>query len=91
MREMIQEYVKQRGRGKGAIVLTSSISGHIAQHNRWTYNMAKGAVKQLTRCAAMDLAPDIRVNCFKPGLGVDRRGGKGYAGRHKRICAKGMG
>ena len=23
--------------------------------------------------------------------GGDRRGGKGYAGRHKRICAKGMG
>ncbi len=64
---MIQEYVKQRGRGKGAIVLTSSISGLIAQPNRWTYNMAKGAVKQLTRCAAMDLAPDIRVNCLSPG------------------------
>ncbi len=64
---MISEYIKQRGKGKGAIVLMSSISAHIAQPGRWTYNAAKGAVKQLTRCAAMDLAPDIRVNCVSPG------------------------
>ena len=64
---MMSEFVKQRGMGKGAIVLMSSVSGHIAQPGRWTYNAAKGAVKQLTRCAAMDLAPDIRVNCVSPG------------------------
>lgn len=64
---MIQEFVAQRGMGKGAIVNMSSISAHIAQPNRWTYNAAKGAVKQLTRCAALDLAPHIRVNCLSPG------------------------
>jgi NAD(P)-dependent dehydrogenase (short-subunit alcohol dehydrogenase family) len=64
---MIQEFVAQRGMGKGAIVNMSSISGHIAQPNRWTYNAAKGAVKQLTRCAALDLAPGVRVNCVSPG------------------------
>jgi len=54
--------------GGGAIVNISSISGHIAQPNRWTYNAAKGAVNQLTRCMAMDLAPwDIRVNTVSPG------------------------
>ena len=63
---MIQQFVAQRGKGKGAIVCCSSISGHIAQPNRWTYNVAKGAVKQLIRCAAMDLSPDIRVNCYSP-------------------------
>jgi NAD(P)-dependent dehydrogenase (short-subunit alcohol dehydrogenase family) len=63
---MIAEFVKQRQRKKGAIVCISSISGHIAQPMRWTYNAAKGAVKQLIRCAAMDLAPDIRVNCVSP-------------------------
>jgi NAD(P)-dependent dehydrogenase (short-subunit alcohol dehydrogenase family) len=63
---MIAEFVKQRQRKKGAIVCISSISGHIAQPLRWTYNAAKGAVKQLIRCAAMDLAPDIRVNCVSP-------------------------
>ena len=63
---MIAEFVKQRKQKEGAIVCVSSISGHIAQPVRWTYNAAKGAVKQLTRCAAMDLAPAIRVNCVSP-------------------------
>lgn len=65
---MIQQYVKQRGKDTpGAIVNMSSISAHIAQPHRWTYNAAKGAVLQLTRCAAMDLAPHIRVNIVSPG------------------------
>ncbi|MDR1381311.1 MAG: SDR family oxidoreductase [Tannerella sp.] len=64
---MIAEFVRQRERREGAVVCVSSISGHIAQPFRWTYNAAKGAVKQLTRCAAMDLAPAIRVNCVSPG------------------------
>ena len=53
--------------GAGAIVNMSSISAYIAQPNRWTYNGAKGAVVQLTRCMAMDLAPTIRVNTCSPG------------------------
>ncbi|SDR85496.1 SDR family oxidoreductase [Opitutus sp. GAS368] len=54
--------------GGGAIVNVSSISAWIAQPNRWTYNTAKGAVAQLTRCAALDLAPHrIRVNSVSPG------------------------
>jgi NAD(P)-dependent dehydrogenase (short-subunit alcohol dehydrogenase family) len=57
-----------KAQGGGAIVNVSSISAWIAQPNRWTYNMAKGAVAQLTRCAALDLAPHkIRVNSVSPG------------------------
>jgi NAD(P)-dependent dehydrogenase (short-subunit alcohol dehydrogenase family) len=57
-----------RRQGGGAIVNVSSISAWIAQPNRWTYNVAKGAVTQLTRCAALDLAPHrIRVNSVSPG------------------------
>lgn len=56
-----------REQGGGAIVNISSVSAYIAQPNRWTYNAAKGAVVQLTRCMAMDLAPDIRVNTVSPG------------------------
>jgi NAD(P)-dependent dehydrogenase (short-subunit alcohol dehydrogenase family) len=54
--------------GGGSIVNISSISAHVAQKARWTYNTSKGAVSQLTRCQALDLAPDnIRVNSIDPG------------------------
>ncbi len=54
--------------GGGAIVNDSSISGVVAQKERWTYNMSKGAVNQLTKCAALDLATwGIRVNSVSPG------------------------
>lgn len=53
---------------KGAIVNIASISAHIAQPNRWTYNATKGAIVTMTKCQAFDLAPDgIRVNCVSPG------------------------
>ena len=54
--------------GGGAVVNVSSISARIAQPGRWTYNSAKGAVANLTRCMALDLAPSgIRVNSVSPG------------------------
>jgi NAD(P)-dependent dehydrogenase (short-subunit alcohol dehydrogenase family) len=57
-----------RAQGGGSIVNLSSISAHIAQPARWTYNAAKGAVNQLTRCMALDLAiHNIRVNTVSPG------------------------
>lgn len=57
-----------RQAGGGSVVNVGSISGAIAQRARWTYNTAKGAVNQLTRCAALDLAVDkIRVNSVSPG------------------------
>jgi NAD(P)-dependent dehydrogenase (short-subunit alcohol dehydrogenase family) len=68
-------------RGGGAIVNISSISAHIAQPNRWTYNAAKGAVSQLTRCMALDLAAfNIRVNTVSPGWIWTREVDKAAAG-----------
>lgn len=52
----------------GAVVNLASISAHIAQPNRWTYNATKGAIVVMTKCMALDLAPDgVRVNCVSPG------------------------
>ena len=79
-----------RAAGGGAIVNVASISGFIAQPEFVPYNTSKGAVMQLTRCLAMDLATDgIRVNAVCPGpihtqaserhmdfLGVDREQGR---------------
>ncbi len=57
-----------RDAGGGAIVNMASISGHVAQPNRWTYNASKGAIISLTRCQALDFATDnIRVNSISPG------------------------
>jgi dihydroanticapsin dehydrogenase len=74
--------------GGGAIVNLGSISSFIAQPGMVTYNATKGAVAQMTRCMAMDLAPfNIRVNAVCPGgvwtqivqkitgdMGLDRAG-----------------
>ncbi|MGE3316850.1 MAG: SDR family NAD(P)-dependent oxidoreductase, partial [Planctomycetaceae bacterium] len=54
--------------GGGAIVNLGSISSFIAQPNFWTYNSTKAAIANMTRCMALDLAPDnIRVNAACPG------------------------
>ncbi len=57
-----------KAEGGGAIVNMSSVSAFVAQTNRWTYNAAKGAVLNLTRCMAYDFARHhIRVNSVSPG------------------------
>ena len=54
--------------GGGAIVNVASVSSFIAQPAFVPYNASKGALLQLTRCLALDLAPhNIRVNCVCPG------------------------
>ena len=61
-------FVSMRQAGGGAVVNIASISAHIAQPNRWTYNACKGAILSMTRCQALDLAPHgIRVNAISPG------------------------
>jgi dihydroanticapsin dehydrogenase len=58
-----------RQAGGGAIVNLGSISSFIAQPNFVTYNTTKSAILAMTRCMAMDLAPDkIRVNTICPGV-----------------------
>jgi uncharacterized protein (TIGR02246 family) len=52
-----------------AVVNLASVSGYVAEPNRWTYNSIKGAVHSLTRCQALDLAPrKVRVNSVSPGF-----------------------
>jgi dihydroanticapsin dehydrogenase len=58
-----------RKAGGGAIVNLASISSFIAQPNYITYNTTKAAILGMTRCMAMDLAPDnIRCNDVCPGV-----------------------
>ena len=57
-----------RENGSGVVVNIASVSSFIAQPEFIPYNASKGAVAQLTRCLAMDLAKDnVRVNAICPG------------------------
>jgi dihydroanticapsin dehydrogenase len=59
---------EMRKAGGGAIVNLASISSFIAQPQFVTYNATKAAIANMTRCMALDLAPDnIRVNAVCPG------------------------
>lgn len=60
------EHMKQAG--GGSIVNLGSISSFVAQPSFITYSATKGALLQMTRNMALDLAPfKIRVNCVCPG------------------------
>ncbi len=56
---------------KGAIVNVSSVTGTRAFPGVLAYCVSKAGVDQLTRCAALDLAPHgVRVNAVNPGVTV---------------------
>jgi NAD(P)-dependent dehydrogenase (short-subunit alcohol dehydrogenase family) len=55
--------------GEGAILLVSSSAGKRAIKTNLAYQAVKGALPQLTRALAYELADDnIRVNCVAPGV-----------------------
>jgi NAD(P)-dependent dehydrogenase (short-subunit alcohol dehydrogenase family) len=64
---------------RGSVVNVSSVTGLRAFPGVLAYCVSKAAVDQLTRCAALELAPKgIRVNAVNPGVVVSnlhRRGG----------------
>ncbi len=68
---------------KGAVVNVSSVAGLRAFPGIASYAVSKAAVDQLTRVAALDLAPHgVRVNAVNPGVVVTnlhRRGGMDQA------------
>lgn len=56
---------------KGNIVNVSSVTGPRAFPNVLAYCVSKAGVDQLTRCAALELAPKgVRVNAVNPGVVV---------------------
>jgi NAD(P)-dependent dehydrogenase (short-subunit alcohol dehydrogenase family) len=56
---------------KGSIVNVSSVNGLRSFAGVLAYNVSKAAVDQLTRCAALEMAPlGVRVNAVNPGVTV---------------------
>ncbi|HMU34284.1 MAG TPA: SDR family oxidoreductase [Pyrinomonadaceae bacterium] len=76
---LMQKCIPHLEKTKGSIVNVSSVTGTRAFPGVLAYCVSKAAVDQLTRCAALDLAPKgIRVNAVNPGVVVTnlhKRGG----------------
>lgn len=76
---LMQKCIPHLQKTKGNIVNVSSITGLRAFPGVLAYCVSKAAVDQLTRCTALELAPQgIRVNAVNPGVvetNLHKRGG----------------
>lgn len=61
-----------RRTGGGQIIMTSSVAGLSPAGSSLPYAVSKAALVHLTKCLAVALAPDIRVNSVAPGLLMTR-------------------
>jgi len=58
---------RMKARGGGAIVNISDAAGHRPFRRYPLHSISKAGVEMLTRAAALELAPSIRVNAVVPG------------------------
>jgi len=77
--QLMQMAVPELSKTKGNIVNVSSVTGLRSFPGVLAYCVSKAALDQLTRCAALELAPKgVRVNAVNPGVVVTeihKRGG----------------
>ncbi len=77
----------------GSIINISSIIPQVAAENLPAYSAAKGGVDALTRAAAKELAPDIRVNAISPGFVITPHNKETYrkgTEKRKKIQQRGL-
>ena len=58
--------------GGGQFISTSSVAGLAASGSSLPYSVSKAALIHLTKCLAVALAPEVRVNSVAPGLLLTR-------------------
>lgn len=69
----------------GSIINIASLSAIMAIPDLAAYSAAKGGLDALTRAAAKELAPEIRVNAVRPGFIITPQTGDAYGpGSHRR-------
>ena len=77
--QLMQLSVQHLERRRGSVVNVSSVTGLRAFPGVLAYCVSKAGLDQLTRCAALELAPKgVRVNAVNPGVvrtEIHRRGG----------------
>jgi len=77
----------------GSIVNIASLASVLALPDLAAYSAAKGGVDSLTRVAAKDLAPAIRVNAIRPGFFITEQTKDAYAegtDRHRQVTGRSM-
>ena len=77
-----------RVRSGGSIVLVASTAAQRGEAYHGDYAASKGAIVSLTKGLAVELAPEVRVNCVAPGWADTEMAAVPYAGGgRKRIEA----
>lgn len=65
-RRAIREFAPAMG--NGSVLNMASLSANVAIPHLAAYSAAKGGVDALTRVAAQEYGPDVRVNAIRPGF-----------------------
>jgi NAD(P)-dependent dehydrogenase (short-subunit alcohol dehydrogenase family) len=63
----LRAFLPQLRAARGAVVCVGSVVGRAAYRGATAYAASKAGLEGLVRAAALDLAPDVRVNCVLPG------------------------
>lgn len=71
----------------GSVVNIASMASVLAMPELSAYTAAKGGIEALTRAAAKDLAPEIRVNAIRPGYFITEQTKEAYAEGTERYQA----
>jgi len=75
-------------RAGSAVVTVASVAASTGAPHHAHYAAAKAGIVNLTKSAARDLAPAIRVNCVSPGLTHSAMGEMTVAGTADNLVAK---
>lgn len=63
-----QQLAELLRKARGSIINISDRNARQAQRGYSAYSIAKGGVISMTRSLALELAPEVRVNCVAPGV-----------------------
>lgn len=66
--KMLRAAAPELSARRGAVVNISSINSYRPFANTLAYSVSKAGLDQFTRCAAIELAPHVRVNAVNPGV-----------------------